>query len=82
MNLHFFANEERSSRNYNYLSIKEIISELDHSSSRLYERDIKDEDFLMLRLDTKEGEPTYGLDNPFEKLELGMSEISKKKFTT
>ncbi|WOO89897.1 type VII secretion protein EssC [Mollicutes bacterium LVI A0078] len=66
--------EERTSSNYNYLTLNDILVELDSHSSRLYERDILDDDFLKLRLGTQTTEPSYSITNPFEKLELRYEE--------
>lgn len=35
--------EERKSRNHNFIDFRQIIKELDHTTSRLFERDIRDE---------------------------------------
>lgn len=70
--------KERESENYNYLTLMNILMELDCHSSRLYERDILDDDFLKLRLGTQTTTPKYGLANPFEKLELRYEEADEQ----
>ncbi len=69
---------ELASFNHNFLSMSEMIAEIKNCTYRLFERDIKDEDFLKLRLGTYEAEPTYQLNNPFEKLELRYEEADEE----
>lgn len=69
---------ERESANYNYLDLKQILVELDCKSSRLFERDITEDDFLRLRIGTQTSEPTYSITNPFEKLELRYEEADEE----
>lgn len=61
---------ELNNYNYNFLSFTSILDEIKSCSNRLYERDIRDKDFLKLRIGTYTAKPNYVLNNPFAKLEL------------
>lgn len=69
---------ELEAANYNYLELDKLLVELDCKSSRLYERDIVDADFLNLRIGTQTTQPTYRINNPFEKLELRYEQADKQ----
>ncbi len=66
---------ELNARNYNNLRQVDILNEIDGNSSRLYERDYLDKDFLNIRLGVKTDVCGYGLENPFEKIQLRYEEL-------
>lgn len=67
--------EEEEILNYSYPTADKLITEVDNNSTRLYERDASDEDFLKLNMGVTNCEPTYKLSNPIDDLKINKENL-------
>lgn len=66
---------EESILKYLYPTSLDIIDQIANNSTRLYERDGSDEDFLKLNIGLTSAEPTYQLTNPVDELKIDKEQL-------
>lgn len=62
--------EEEGILNYLFPTTDKLIEEVDNNTTRLYERDESDDDFLKINIGITNSEPTYKLSNPIDELKI------------
>lgn len=67
--------EEEEILNYSYPPVDNIITEVDKNTTRLYERDIQDTDFLKINIGVTNCDPTYKLTNPIDELKINKENL-------
>lgn len=70
-----FKKEELDALNYNYPDLSELEDMVSHYNARIYERDINDDDFLMVTVGKTDDKSEYSISLDYDSLETEKDEL-------